>query len=189
MFAAYDTEPLDMEEDMEIKGKRIVLLVEDRYQVLELWYPLIRLREAGAEVTVVGPEGGRIYRSGNGYEIISDLPVADIRIQDYDGVVVPGGYAPDLMRRNPAMISIVRDAYNQGKIVAAICHAGWMLASAGIVRGKKVTSFYSMKDDMINAGAVWCDEPVVRDGRIITSRKPEDLPFFCRAIIDALSGE
>ena len=180
---------MGMEEHMEIKGKRLVLLVEDRYQVLELWYPLIRLREAGAEVTVVGPEGGHVYKSGNGYEITSDVSVADIRIQEYDGVVVPGGYAPDLMRRNPAMIAIVRDAYNQGKVVAAICHAGWMLASAGIVRGRKVTSFYSMKDDMINAGAIWRDEPVVRDGRIITSRKPEDLPFFCCEIIAALSGE
>ena len=178
-----------MEGHMEIKGKRLVLLVEDRYQILELWYPLIRLREAGAEVTVVGPEGGHVYKSGNGYEITADASVADIRIQEYDGVIVPGGYAPDLMRRNPAMIAIVRDAYNQGKVVAAICHAGWMLASAGIVRGRKVTSFYSMKDDMINAGAIWRDEPVVRDGLIITSREPKDLPFFCREIIAALSGK
>jgi len=181
--------PLGMEGYMEIIGKRLVLLVEDRYQVLELWYPLIRLREAGAEMTVVGPEGGRVHKSGNGYEITADVSAADIRIQEYDGVIIPGGYAPDLMRRNPAMVAIVRDAYNQGKVVAAICHAGWMLASAGIVRGRKVTSFYSMKDDMINAGAIWRDEPVVRDGLIITSRKPEDLPFFCREIIAALSGK
>jgi protease I len=178
---------MGMEGHMEIKGKRLVLLVEDRYQVLELWYPLIRLREAGAEVTVVGPEGGHVYKSGNGYEITADASVADIRIQEYDGVIVPGGYAPDLMRRYPAMVAVVRDAYNQGKVVAAICHAGWMLASAGIVRGRKVTSFYSMKDDMINAGAIWLDEPVVRDGLIITSRKPEDLPFFCGEIIAALN--
>jgi protease I len=174
---------------MEIKSKRLVLLVEDRYQVLELWYPLIRLREAGAEVTVVGPEGGRVYKSGKGYEITADASSADIRIQEYDGIVVPGGYAPDLMRRSPSMIALVRDAYNQGKVVAAICHAGWMLASAGIIRGKKVTSFFSMKDDMINAGATWLNEPVVRDGLIITSRKPEDLPFFCVEIIAALCGK
>lgn len=172
---------------MEIEGKRIVLLVEDRYQVLELWYPLIRLREAGAEVIVAGPERGSVYKSGQGYEITADVSAGSIRIEEYDAIIVPGGYAPDLMRRNPAMVALVRDAYDQGKVVAAICHAGWMLASAGIVRGKRVTSFYSMKDDMINAGAIWLDEPVVCDGRIITSRKPEDLPFFCREIISALS--
>ena len=173
---------------MEIEGKRIVLLVEDRYQVLELWYPLIRLREAGAEVTVVGPEQGHVYKSGQGYEITADASAGEIKVKEYDAVIVPGGYAPDLMRRNPAMIALVRDAYAQGKVVATICHAGWMLASAGIARGKRVTSYFSMKDDMINAGAIWLDEPVVRDGLIITSRKPEDLPFFCREIISALSG-
>jgi protease I len=172
---------------MELEGKRIVLLVEDRYQVLELWYPLIRLREAGAEVTVVGPEKGRVYQSGHGYEITAEAAAADIDVRQYDGVIVPGGYAPDLMRRHAAMVGLVRHASDQGKVVAAICHAGWMLASADIVRGRKVTSFFSMKDDMIHAGATWVDEPVVRDGRIITSRKPEDLPFFCRAIIAALS--
>jgi len=174
---------------MEIKDKRLVLLAEDNYQVLELWYPLIRLREAGAVVRVVGPEGGHTYKSGKGYEVTTDAAAADIRVEEYDGVVIPGGYAPDMMRRNPAMVRIVRDTYNQGKIVAAICHAGWMLASAGIIRGRKVTSFFSMKDDMINAGATWVDEPVVRDGQLITSRKPEDLPFFCRAIIAALCGK
>jgi len=172
---------------MEIEGKRIVLLVEDRYQVLELWYPLIRLREAGAVVTVAGPEGGKVYKSAEGYEITADVSVGSIRIKEYDAIIVPGGYAPDLMRRNPAIVGLVKEAYNQGKVVAAICHAGWILASAGIVRGKRVTSFYSIKDDMINAGANWLDEPIVCDGRIITSRKPEDLPFFCREIIAALS--
>jgi protease I len=161
--------------------------VEDRYQVLELWYPLIRLREAGAEVIVVGPEKGRVYRSDRGYEISADASAVEIHIKQYDAVIVPGGYAPDLMRRHAAMVALVKGAYDDGKVVATICHAGWMLASAGIVRGKRVTSFFSMKDDMIHAGAIWVDEPVVRDGRIITSRKPEDLPFFCREIIAALS--
>lgn len=172
---------------MELKEKRIVLLVEDRYQVLELWYPLIRLREAGAEVVVVGPERGRTYRSDRGYEITADASAAEIHIKPFDAVIVPGGYAPDLMRRHDAMVALVKSAYDNGKVVAAICHAGWMLASAGIVHGKRVTSFFSMRDDMIHAGAIWVDEPVVRDGGIITSRKPEDLPFFCREIIAALS--
>jgi protease I len=173
---------------MEIKGKRVLLMVEDRYQVLELWYPLIRLREAGAETVVVGPEKGRAYKSDQGYEIAADRSIHEVRVEQYDAVVIPGGYAPDMMRRNPAMVALVKDAYHQGKVVAAICHAGWMLASAGIARGRRVTSFYSIKDDMINAGAAWVDEPVVRDGPIITSRNPDDLPFFCREIIAALAG-
>jgi len=173
---------------MKLKGKKIVLLVEDRYQVLELWYPLIRMREAGANVTIVGPEKGRVYRSDRGYEITAEAAPADIEIGRYDAVLVPGGYSPDLMRRHPAMVAIVKDAHALGKVVATICHAGWMLASADIVRGRKVTSFFSMKDDMIHAGAIWVDEPVVRDGTIITSRTPDDLPFFCREIIAALSS-
>ncbi|MBI4289473.1 MAG: type 1 glutamine amidotransferase [Chloroflexi bacterium] len=172
---------------MELKGKRIAVLAEDRYQVLELWYPMIRFREAGAEVTVVGREKGVVHTSGHGIEVTADIGAAEARADDYDAVIVPGGYAPDLMRRNPAMVELVRHAYQQGKVVAAICHAGWMLASAGIVRGKRLTSFHSIKDDMVNAGAIWLDEPVVRDGNIITSRQPEDLPDFCREIIAALT--
>ncbi|MBI4303153.1 MAG: type 1 glutamine amidotransferase [Chloroflexi bacterium] len=174
---------------MELAGKRIAILAEERYETLELWYPLLRLREAGAKVTVVGGEAFRIYRSGHGYEATADIGVGQVRVQDFDAVIVPGGYAPDMMRRNPAMVKLVKDAYEQEKVVAAICHAGWMLASAGIIKGKKVTSFYSIKDDMVNAGGNWVDEPVVRDGQIITSRRPDDLPYFCREIIAALTGE
>ena len=174
---------------MELKGKRIALLAEDRYQVLELWYPLIRLREAGAEVVVVGKEKGRVHESENGYyKVTADIGAGEAKAADFDAVVVPGGYAPDLMRRNPAMVKLVKDAYTQGEIVAAICHAGWMLASADIIRGKTVTSFFSIKDDMVNAGGNWVDKPVVRDGQIITSRNADDLPFFLREIIGALTG-
>ena len=172
---------------MELDGKRIALLAEDRYQVLELWYRLIRLREAGAEVTVVGRESGKVYTSGHGYEVTADIAASEARAQDYDAIIIPGGYAPDLMRRNPAMVELVKETYHQGKVVAAICHAGWMLASSGIARGKRLTSYYSIKDDLINAGATWVDEPVVRDDKLITSRQPEDLPYFCREIISALS--
>lgn len=174
---------------MELSGKRIALLAEDNYQELELWYPLLRLREAGAEVTVVGREKGMIHTSKHGIEVKADIASSEARPQDYDAIVIPGGYAPDMMRRIPAMIGLVRDAYNQGKVVAAICHAGWMLCSADIVRGKRLTSFFAIKDDMVNAGANWVDEPVVRDGQLITSRVPNDLPFFCREIISALSGK
>ncbi|MFO8011552.1 MAG: type 1 glutamine amidotransferase domain-containing protein [Dehalococcoidia bacterium] len=172
---------------MGIEGKRIAILVEDRYQVLELWYPLIRLREEGGEVVIVGPEAGGVYKSGHGYEITADVSADSLNIEGFDAVFVPGGYAPDLMRRTTSMVQAVKDAYEQGKIVAAICHAGWMLASAGIVSGKRVTSFITIKDDMVNAGATWLDEPVVRDGQIITSRTPDDLGLFCREIIAALN--
>lgn len=172
---------------LELKGKRIAILAEDQYQVLELWYPLLRFREAGADVTIVGREKGKVHTSGRGYEVTADIAASEAHAEDYDAVIIPGGYAPDLMRRNPATIDLVRRAYQQGKVVAAICHASWILASAGIAKGKRLTSFHSIKDDMVNAGATWLDEPVVRDGTLITSRKPEDLPYFCREIIAALS--
>ena len=172
---------------MELSGKHIAILAEDNYQELELWYPLLRLREAGAQVTVVGRETGKVHTSKLGYEVTADIAAGEARPQDYDAIIIPGGYAPDLMRRNPAMVGLVRDAYHQGKAVAAICHAGWMLASADIVRGKRMTSVPAIKDDMVNAGATWADEPVVRDDKLITSRVPQDLPFFCREIISTLS--
>jgi len=172
---------------MELTGKRIAILAEDNYQELELWYPLLRLREEGAQVTVVGRETGRVHTSKHGYEVTADIAANEARSQDYDAIIIPGGYAPDLMRRDPAMVRLVRDAYDQGKVVAAICHAAWMLASADIVRGKRLTSFYSIKDDLVNAGATWVDKSVVRDGNLITSRVPQDLPFFCKEIISAIS--
>src|SRR6266436_2356328 len=147
---------------MTLKGKRVAILAENMYQEMELWVPYYRLKEEGAEVKVVGAV-------------------------EFDAVVVPGGYAPDMMRRHESMVKLVREASQQGKVVAAICHAGWMLASAGVVKGKKATSFFSIKDDMVNAGAQWVDEEVVVDGNLITSRKPDDLPAFCREIVRALA--
>lgn len=174
---------------MELEGKRIAVLAENMYQEMELWYPVYRFKEAGAKVTVVGPGTGKTFTSKTGYPVTVDADVRDVRAGDFDAVVVPGGYAPDYMRRTPAMVALVRDAHDQGRIVAAICHAGWMLCSAGIVRGKRATSFFSIKDDMVNAGAQWVDEEVVRDGNLITSREPGDLPAFCRSIIEALVRE
>ncbi len=172
---------------MELTGKRIALLAEDMYQELELWYPLLRLREAGAQVTVVGQAKGKVHSSKLGYPVTSDIAASEAKAKDFDAVVIPGGYAPDMMRRNADMVALVKDANKQGKIVAAICHAGWMLASAEVAKGKRLTSFSSIKEDMVHAGANWVDEPVVRDGNVITSRTPNDLPFFCREIIAALS--
>lgn len=172
---------------MTLDGKRIAVLAENMYQELELWYPVYRLREEGADVRIVGPRKTP-YTSKGGYPVTADVAADEVSAAAFDAVIVPGGYAPDYMRRNEAMVRLVREAYQHGKIVAAICHAGWMLVSAGILRGKTATCFPSIKDDLINAGANYVDREVVRDGNIITSRRPDDLPAFCREIIAALKA-
>ena len=172
---------------MRLKGKKVVILAENLYQEMELWVPYYRLKEEGAEVTVVGTGSSRTYTSKHGYPVDVEKEAKEIDASKYDGVVIPGGYAPDVMRRYPEMVRIVRDAYHKGKVVAAICHAGWMLASAGILKGKRVTGVSAIKDDLIHAGANYVDEEVVKDGNLITSRKPDDLPAFCREIIEALA--
>ena len=172
---------------MNLKGKRIAILAENQYQEMELWVPYYRLKEEGAEVKVVGAGGAKSYHSKTGYPVNVDAQADQVSAVEFDAVVVPGGYAPDMMRRHESMVKLVREASQQGKVVAAICHAGWMLASAGVVKGKKVTSFFSIKDDMVNAGGEWSDSEVVVDGNLITSRKPDDLPAFCREIIRALA--
>ncbi|TAK31735.1 MAG: type 1 glutamine amidotransferase [Chloroflexota bacterium] len=171
-----------------LQGRRVAILAAELYEDLELWYPLLRLREAGAEVVVVGPEA-ETYESKHGYPVKADLAADRANASEFDAVVIPGGCAPDHMRRSPAMIRLVRDIFEQGKVVAAICHAGWMLASADILRGRRATGFYSIKDDMIHAGAEYVDQSVVRDDNLITSRFPDDLPDFCREIIATLKPE
>jgi protease I len=145
------------------------------------------LREEGAQVFVVGPKAGETYKSKEGYPAKADKSAEEISADEIDAVIVPGGYAPDRMRRHEAMVKLVREAAQKGKIVAAICHGGWMLAEADVVRGRTVTSFFAIKTDLINAGANWVDKEVVRDGNIITSRVPSDLPAFMRTIIEALA--
>jgi protease I len=170
----------------QLQGKRIAILAEELYEDLELWYPSLRFRGAGAEVIFVG-NGKDTYTSKHGYPVRADTRAEDVRVADFDAVIIPGGYAPDYMRRHPAMVAVVREAYQQEKVVAAICHAAWMLVSAGVVRGKRLTCFASVKDDVVNAGGRYEDQEVVRDGTLITSRMPEDLPAFCRTILDALA--
>jgi len=172
---------------MRLQGKRVAILAENLYQELELWVPYYRLREEGAEVTIVGAGGARTYTSKHGYPVTVDVQADQVRAVEFDAVVVPGGYAPDLMRRHPAMVQLVREAAQQGKVVAAICHAGWMLVSAGIAKGRRLTSFFSIRDDLVAAGADWVDAEVVVDGNLITSREPGDLPAFCRALVEALA--
>jgi len=173
---------------MNLKGKRIAILAENLYQEMELWVPYYRMKEEGAEVKVVGAGGARSYASKHGYPVTVDVQADTVTAVEFDAIIVPGGYAPDMMRRHEAMVKLVRDAAQQGKVVAAICHAGWMLASAGVVRGKKVTSFFSIKDDMTNAGGQWSDSEVVVDGNLITSRKPDDVPQFTAAVIASLDA-
>jgi protease I len=170
-----------------LEGVRVAVLVEDLYENLELWYPVLRLREEGAEVFIVGPKAGETYKSKEGYPAKADKSVEEISADEIDAVIVPGGYAPDRMRRHEAMVRLVKEAAQKGKIVAAICHGGWMLAEADVIRGRTVTSFFAIKTDLINAGANWVDKEVVRDGNIITSRVPSDLPAFMRTIIEALA--
>jgi len=173
---------------MSLKGKRIGILAEDLYQDLELWYPYLRFIEEGAEVFVIAPDKSKIYTSKHGYPVKPDQAVSQVDVKKLDCVVIPGGYAPDLMRRDPEMVKLVKDAYENDKVVAGICHAGWMLISAGIVKNKKLTSFFAIKDDLVSAGAKYVDQEVVVDGKLVTSRMPADLPSFCRKIIELLEG-
>lgn len=170
----------------ELKNMKIAILAEDQYEDLELWYPLLRMQEAGAEVAVVGMPDLRTYESKHGYPVNVSAVASSIAAEEFDALIIPGGYAPDKMRRHQAMLDLVRGIYEQGKPVAMICHAGWVGISAGIVEGKRLTSTSSIRDDLVNAGAEWVDEEVVQDGNLITSRGPKDLPAFCKKIIACL---
>ena len=173
---------------MELKGKRIAILVEDLYNEFEFWYPYYRMKEAGAEVAVVGT-GAKEYHSKIGLPAPGGTPADKVSSSNFDALIIPGGYGPDRLRRHASVLKLVRDCYAEGKIVAAICHAGWVLVSAGVLQGKTATCFPSIKDDVVNAGAKYVDQEVVRDGNLITSRTPDDLPAFCRGIISALNRQ
>ena len=170
---------------MDLQSTRAAVLVEQMYQEMEVWYPVYRLREAGCKVTLIGPEAGQTYPSKLGYPVKSDKAAKDVRADDFDLLVIPGGYAPDHMRRCEPMIRLVSTMAEQGKPVAAICHGPWMLCSTQALKGRTVTCFFAIKDDVVNAGGKYVDAEVVRDGNLITSRKPDDLPAFLRTIIAA----
>ncbi len=172
---------------MGLDGKHIAVLLEELYEDPEFWYPYYRFQEAGAKVTTVAPKIKQ-YKSKHGYPATADIAASDVKAENFDAVIIPGGYSPDHMRRSRDLVAFLKEAFGQGKIIAAICHGPWMLASVGAAKGRKVTAFFSIKDDLVNAGAEFVDEEVVRDGKIITSRTPADLPAFCREIIDALGG-
>jgi protease I len=171
---------------MELQGKRAAVLIEQQYQEMEVWYPIYRLREAGCKVTLVGPEAGHIYPSKLNYPAKSDKAAHSVSAKEFDLVIIPGGFAPDYLRRHEAMLRLVSDMAEQGKVLAAICHGPAVLCSTQALKGKHATCFFAIKDDVCNAGAHYVDEEVVRDGNLITSRKPDDLPAFMRAVIQAV---
>ncbi|NUM43211.1 MAG: type 1 glutamine amidotransferase [Anaerolineales bacterium] len=171
---------------MKLTGKKIICLLDEGFEDLEFWVPLMRLREEGAVVTVASAKV-QPYRGKACLQATPDVKADAIQAADFDGIVVPGGWAPDKMRRYPAITKLVRDTYEQGKIVGAICHAGLVLISAGIVRGHKATGSLGIKDDLINAGAEWVDDPAFRDGNLVWGRVVEDIPDFCRELVAALA--
>jgi len=173
---------------MQLQGKKIAVLVDQLYQELEVWYPYYRFIEGGAAVDLVGPKAGTEYLSKLGYPAVAHRAAGEVGGDQYDAIVIPGGYAPDYMRRTRAMIDFAQQAVDAGKVIAAICHGLWLLCSTNALRGKRATCFMAVKDDIINAGARYFDEECVIDGKLITSRKPDDLPAFCRAIIASLAG-
>lgn len=169
-----------------LQGKRVAILVEKFYEDLELWYPYYRLKEAGCDTRLVGPKAGETYASKHGYPAKAEVAIADVSADDFDGVIIPGGYSPDHMRRHPKMVELVTESARKGKVLAAICHGPWMLCSAKCLKGRRVTGFFAIRDDVENAGGVWEDAAMVRDGNIVTSRTPADLPEFMIGILEAL---
>ena len=169
------------------KGKRFAVLVEKLYEDLELWYPVLRLREAGVTVTIVGPKAGESYPSKHGYPAKAEASASEVSATDFDGVIIPGGYSPDHIRRHKAMIDLVAHAAEAGKVIGSICHGPWVLCSTKALKGRRVTGFYSIRDDVENAGGIWEDGPCIRDRNFVTSRNPDDLPAFMIGIFEALA--
>jgi protease I len=178
-----------MSKDQPLSDLRILMFVGDEYEDLELWYPKLRLAEAGAHVTVAGPAAEKMYSGKHGYPCRSDTSIALMECDDFHGLVIPGGFMPDKLRREEHVKELVRKFTAANKLVAAICHGGWIPISAGVYRGVRVTGSPGIKDDLINTGAIWEDAPVVVDRHFVSSRKPDDLPDFCRAIIEVMSRD
>ncbi|SFP43368.1 type 1 glutamine amidotransferase domain-containing protein [Salibacterium halotolerans] len=173
---------------MSLQGKRIIALVDEDFEDLELWVPVMRLREEGVDVVLTGKEKGKTYYGKHGVPAEAEASFTDISAAEYDGILVPGGWAPDKLRRYPEVMDMVRHMDKQQKLIGQICHAGWVLVSADILTNKKVTSTPGIKDDMKNAGAVWYDEEVVVDGHIVSSRRPPDIPAYSRALVQSLKA-
>jgi protease I len=173
---------------MRLAGRRVIALVEAEFEDLELWYPVIRLREEGAEVVLAGL-GQPSYRGKYGLPAEPDANADDLDMADFDALLVVGGWAPDKLRRSQAVLELTRAADAAGKLLGVICHGGWVPASAGILAGRTMTSTPGIKDDLTNAGATWVDEPVVVDGNLVTARRPPDLPQYGAALVEALAKQ
>jgi len=169
-----------------LDGLRLLAFVGDDYEDLELWYPKLRLEEAGAHVTIAGLSQGHTYHGKHGYPCTADAAIADMEAADFHGVVLPGGWMPDRLRREAKVLELVRDIAARGKLVAAICHGGWIAASAGVYRGVRVTGSPGVRDDLVNAGAIWEDAAAVVDRHFVSSRRPADLPAFMAAVLAVL---
>lgn len=172
---------------MQLKEKRVACLVGDDYEDLEVWYPVLRLQEEGAEVDLVGLEADRYYAGKHGYPCRANRAIGEVQSSTYDAVIVPGGWMPDKLRRDQAVLNFVREFDQAGKVVATICHGPWILISAKILAGRTLTCTPGIKDDVINAGATYIDQEAVRDDNLISARRPPDLPAFCRLIIAAMA--
>jgi protease I len=173
--------------DMELVGKRVLAFVDEEFEDLEMWYPVLRLREAGAEVVVIGPEKGKTYIGKYGVPLKADLAFNEVAEKDFNGLYVPGGWAPDKLRRYADVIRLTQEFHASAKPIGHICHAGWVLVSAKICQGYTMTSTPGIKDDMENAGAIWVDEEVVVDRNIVSGRRPPDLPAFMREFIKLIA--
>jgi protease I len=171
---------------MRLAGKKIISLVHHDFEDLELWYPILRLKEEGAIVHLAGEKANETYIGKYGVPAISDYEYGSINAREYDAILVPGGWAPDKIRRFPEVLSLLQSMEENKKPIGQICHAGWVLISAKILQGKNVTSTPGIKDDMENAGATWVDEPVVVDGNLVSSRRPPDLPDYLRELINVI---
>jgi len=171
---------------MSLKNVKIVNLVHKDFEDLELWYPVMRLREEGVTVHLAGEEAGKIYHGKHGVPAEADISYSDLNPDEYHGMLVPGGWAPDKLRRSKEILEFTKAMHEREKPIGEICHAGWVLISANILKGRRVTSTKGIMDDMKNAGALWSDEPVVIDHNIISSRKPIDLPIYMKSYIDML---
>ena len=174
---------------MSLSGKKVLVLAADLVDERELLYPTIRLREEGADVVVAGLTDEPVKGNKGMMAIPVDRSIAGVKVDDFDGVVIPGGFAPDFMRRSQELVDLVRDFEAANKPIGFICHAGWVPVSAGLLKGRRATSFFGIKDDLINAGAEWVDEAVVVDGPLISSRTPDDLGPFMKAVIAALEAQ
>ena len=172
---------------MPVEGKRVLILVDHDYEDLELWYPKLRLMESGVQVTVAGQQASECYRGKHGYPCIADAAIKEMNFADFDGILCPGGWMPDKLRRDPKFLSLIREFASGAKLVAAICHGGWILISAGVYRDVRATGSPGIKDDLLNAGVIFEDSSVVVDRNFVSSRKPSDLPDFCQGMLQVLA--